>query len=229
MLLDALRWAKKHLVPNAGYQQIWFGIASGLRILASEDNLRMRLGVYEWPLVRHVRRLSAGARVAYDLGSADGYYVLAFCRLLGPAARVVSFEADERWVAGLHTLLAVNGLSERVVIVQGLVGDRDEGQTLTVDRVVAERGLPAPDLVKLDIEGAEFRALRGMQATLRRSSPALVIEVHSAEVERDCTRYLADLGYRVEVVEGGPFARLLPETRPIGHNRWLVAEQGRSR
>jgi Methyltransferase FkbM domain len=39
--------------------------------------------------------------------------------------------------------------------------------------------LPAPKLVKRDVEGAELRALIGMLETLRRDKPAVVCEVHT--------------------------------------------------
>lgn len=47
----------------------------------------------------------------------------------------------------------------------------------TLDRIAAENGLPPVDLIKLDIEGAELRALRGAEELLRRDHPALLMEV----------------------------------------------------
>jgi len=54
------------------------------------------------------------------------------------------------------------------------------------------------DLVKLDVEGADLHALRGMAATLARCRPALLIERHDIygyyELD-DLTGLLEDLGY----------------------------------
>lgn len=49
-----------------------------------------------------------------------------------------------------------------------------------LDDEVAGQALPAPDFVKIDIEGMELAALRGMEETLRHHRPALYIEVHGA-------------------------------------------------
>ena len=47
----------------------------------------------------------------------------------------------------------------------------------TLDAIVEEQKLARIDLIKLDIEGAELRALRGAEQTLHRDHPALLMEV----------------------------------------------------
>jgi len=49
-----------------------------------------------------------------------------------------------------------------------------------LDTLVATDGLPDPDLVKLDVEGAEAAVLDGAVEVLQRARPALLIELHSA-------------------------------------------------
>lgn len=41
--------------------------------------------------------------------------------------------------------------------------------------------LPAPDLVKIDLEGAESRVLHGMMQTLAGARPALIVEIHGEQ------------------------------------------------
>jgi hypothetical protein len=48
----------------------------------------------------------------------------------------------------------------------------------TVDQVVAEALLPPPDLLVLDVEGAEAAVLRGAAAVLRAARPVVVISLH---------------------------------------------------
>jgi FkbM family methyltransferase len=52
-----------------------------------------------------------------------------------------------------------------------------------LDDVIAA-GEPPPDLVKIDVEGAEYDVLLGAQETLARVSPLLLIEVHGESEER---------------------------------------------
>lgn len=51
-----------------------------------------------------------------------------------------------------------------------------------LDGFIAESGL-IPDVVKIDIEGGEFRALEGAQRLLERHHPDLIIETHALEIE----------------------------------------------
>jgi hypothetical protein len=59
------------------------------------------------------------------------------------------------------------------------------------------------DLVKLDVEGADLHALRGMRQLLGKHRPALFVECHDAYgyYERaDLEALLTELGYKWEVV-----------------------------
>jgi FkbM family methyltransferase len=70
-----------------------------------------------------------------------------------------------------------------------------------LDDIVAEHRLTRVDLIKMDVEGAEWFALRGAEQTLRRYQPALILELSDAALEcQGCTRsqvvtFLRDLGY----------------------------------
>jgi FkbM family methyltransferase len=53
----------------------------------------------------------------------------------------------------------------------------------SLDDELERRGLPAPDFIKMDIEGMEYVALEGMQETLRNYRPRLSIEIHGIGME----------------------------------------------
>jgi FkbM family methyltransferase len=65
---------------------------------------------------------------------------------------------------------------------------------VTLDDDIARARLPAPDLIKIDIEGMELPALRGMTQTLRRHHPDLYMEMHGATTEQkdDNVRSIVD-------------------------------------
>jgi hypothetical protein len=56
----------------------------------------------------------------------------------------------------------------------------------TIDKLVAELGLPRVDFIKMDIEGAEVRALNGARNTIARFKPRMAITAeHNPNDERD--------------------------------------------
>jgi hypothetical protein len=66
----------------------------------------------------------------------------------------------------------------------------------TLDAFV-ERSGEAPDWVKLDVEGAEPRALAGATRTLRRSRPHIIFECWPGPAREALARAFAAEGYRV--------------------------------
>lgn len=54
---------------------------------------------------------------------------------------------------------------------------------VSLDLDIPWGGLPAPDFIKVDIEGMELPALQGMKQTLSRCHPALYLEMHGATIK----------------------------------------------
>ena len=80
----------------------------------------------------------------------------------------------------------------------------------TLDADAEANSLPAPDLIKIDIEGWELQALRGAKHLLQTHRPALYLEMHGetmGEKKRkvtDIVHFLEETGYSViEHVETG--------------------------
>lgn len=63
----------------------------------------------------------------------------------------------------------------------------------TVDSLTEE--LPAPDFMKIDVEGHELRVLTGAWYTLTDYHPDLLIEFHTPELHDDCVECLREHGY----------------------------------
>jgi FkbM family methyltransferase len=159
-------------------------------------------------------------RVFYDVGaSAIGVYSLV--AVLDGARRVISFEPHPNNVRKLRWNISLNGSQKRVRVMASAVGDvngiadlisvdsTDGLHTLapnlyaehlshiitvpitTLDSFVTQSGEPAPDIVKIDVEGAEVRVLRGMKQDLLPHAPLVIlIELHPKAV--------ADLGDSLE-------------------------------
>ena len=73
----------------------------------------------------------------------------------------------------------------------------------------------------------EIDVLEGGQEMLSRDC-RLIVETHSEELERGCIQRLEALGYSCRIIGNAWYRALIPEARPIPHNRWFVAWKGKS-
>jgi FkbM family methyltransferase len=54
---------------------------------------------------------------------------------------------------------------------------------------------PHPDVLKIDVEGAELDVLTGAKRALQESMPVLFIETHSRALDEQCRNFLTGIGY----------------------------------
>lgn len=161
----------------------------------------MVTGEWEPEETEVLRRQVRPGDVVYDVGANVGYFTLLASKLVGPSGQVIAFEPNPATLVRLRHHLELNGATNVTVVPVGLA-DRD-GQAefhsvaggnsgasalrplddslvtrielARLDRLVDELDLRLPDLVKLDVEGAELLALRGMESTLRRAPRVQVL------------------------------------------------------
>jgi FkbM family methyltransferase len=164
--------------------------------------------------------------VVFDIGANIGYYTVLASQQVGPTGRVVAFEPLARNVSYLYRHVRLNraenvrliplGCSDRTGVALFRRGpdyatgsltrgprsssalDELVGVT-TVDDVVQELGL-VPNVLKIDVEGAEERVLKGAARTLDAAHPAVLVGVHSEPLRAACTSFLRALGYGEPVV-----------------------------
>jgi len=74
---------------------------------------------------------------------------------------------------------------------------------LSLDDFVYAGGRPAPQVVKMDIEGGEALAAPGMKRLLGEARPILLLELHGPEAARAVWDALAEARYRIYRMEGG--------------------------
>lgn len=198
------------------------GYFAGLRLLLDlQCEFQHYVGLYERELLPHWRRLGHGCRSVVDLGAAKGE--LAVRSLLRrEIERVIAVEPAAPELEQFARNLELNGLTgdPRLHLHGGYAGRGAGPEWRTLDELAAD--LPEPILVKIDIDGPESDVLRTGAALLRRDC-RFVIETHSAEAEAGCLAQLAAAGYQTRIINPAWWRRLLPETRIVAHNRWLVA------
>ena len=111
----------------------------------------------------------------------------------------------------------------------GSRGEKEQIQVLRLDDWAQQQNLQGADFVKLDIEGAEFAALRGAEAVLREFRPALVLELEHSHSERagfdesELLDYLRALDYQLHTLDAA--GKLQPlQGSQVQHARNLYCE-----
>jgi len=177
------------------------------------------LGRLEAPLLDRFVALLKPNAVVWDIGANVGLYTLAAARRV---SQVVAFEPLSRNVTALRRHLQLNHV-HNVQVVEAAVGSHDgmaylaEGdspseahiaphgtirvQAVSLDRWMATTGAPRPDVVKIDVEGAEMHVLSGATRSFAHA-PAIVLAVHGDSVAAECLAWLRARRYRVSGAKG---------------------------
>lgn len=222
------------------------GPARGLRFDAGPSNPAYALGSNELPVQNALLEYVRPGGVLYDVGANVGYFSVIGGRDLRPSGRVYAFEpvpANAMWIrrnARLNRLRNIvvleaaasdtSGRSELLVTRYSggsVLASADHRapdverritvETIAVDDLVFSRRLPAPTVVKIDVEGAELQVLRGMIRTLRQIRPIVIYEIDDVSQDRyerkqqACDDLLHTAGY---------VTRQLPDS--YSGSRWIV-------
>jgi FkbM family methyltransferase len=152
--------------------------------------------------------LGAGRVAAFEPSPENRRFLAANLALGGIADRVTVLPmalADEDGIAEFQVddVQTASGTLSKVTGGRPSEGRRnlrlgpltDQVLCRRLDTVVAEEKLPPPDVIKIDVEGAEALLLRGAAGILRERGPRLVIELHGAAVAREVLVLLHELGY----------------------------------
>lgn len=222
--------AVRRLLPRAVKpRRILGGPLRGRRIVTSWHDYPGALrGTTERALLQWFSDNVKQGETWLDVGAHYGYTTLAIAALVGPRGRVFAFEPMLRTVGHLSLTRTLNRLENVSVVPIGLSNDR----TLTALRIRVERGMASVgdgnesdtiyllsldtiweelagslvqvDGIKIDVQGMELGALKGMQGILRSCTPKVAVELH-AGVNRDAIlALLSECGYRLPGIPVDP-------------------------
>jgi FkbM family methyltransferase len=68
----------------------------------------------------------------------------------------------------------------------------------SLDILISTYQLKPPDMIKIDIEGGEGYAIKGMHKTLKKYLPVVLIEIHGRKAAKSTFHQLGKLNYRFQ-------------------------------
>lgn len=215
----------KCLIVPAGPVPRWvpFGLFRGLRLeIDLTSQTQLYLGLWERETYPFLRRALATADWLVDVGAGSGELVLAFLRRR-PAGHAWAIEPNALARKALERNLDLNPHLDRrrVTLVEKLAGHRNEGEMVRLDTLPVP--WDRPGLIKIDVDGAELEVLHGAAGLLMRPNVPVLVETHAAELEQAAITFLGDCGCQYQIIPNAWWRAIIPENRPISHNRWLAA------
>lgn len=191
------------------------------------------LASWEPETIRVFFRLAQQAKLTFDVGANTGLFTLIACAA-NPTGRVVAFEPVPYVFSRLQEQICVNQFEARCMLrreavssepgktkfhipteeipksaslnvegFRGIPGTLIDVTVTTIDRVAAETG--KIDLMKIDVEGFEDKALEGMHTVLTEDRPEIVVECNPDGPYQAVERILSSYGYRFYHLHGaGP-------------------------
>jgi FkbM family methyltransferase len=173
--------------------------------------------------------------IFYDVGANVGFYSLLASFLVG-SGKVFAFEPLPANVAYLNRHLGLNTIknvevSEVAICDQvGVSSFEQEGTgamgrlhtegrlrvaTASLDWLLQEQRIAPPNYIKMDIEGAESKALIGAQSCFLKHKPVLFLATHGREVHKECCDLLRSWKYDLHVLEQASLDRAEVLCRPL--------------
>lgn len=175
-----------------------------------------------------------GDGVLADVGANIGYFSCLVAKH-AKQSKVFAFELGDANIRILNENKALNDLSNMEIVhcavsdSSGIVYHQDSAVGNAVLKIIEDNKGKDPDivpvksisldeffgplnivpsLVKIDVEGAEMKVLKGMEVLIEKS-PKILIEIHPSDLikfnssEQEVHHFLKSKGYTVQVIENG--------------------------
>lgn len=201
----------------------------------------------DYPLLQ---RLAQDRQCVFDVGANHGLASLVMSSTLAQDGFIYAFEASEETCQVARNNLSLNGLTYRAQVINALIGEQT-GQvvdfywdhtsggasiiqgylgheipikkiTLSLDTFCETQSV-SPDLVKIDVEGAEGCVLAGMPNILANLRPAIAVELHSWR-EMTVARNAAQI---LEIIKPFDYQMIYLRTRSPVLDTGVLSSRGR--
>ena len=190
-----------------------YALVTRTGILSTSWGRSIFLTTYNWYKVlveageiKSLQNYVKAGEVVIDIGANVGFFTKRFAKWVSGNGFVIAVEPEDANFKELLKNLNKTGTTELVRTFKGVAaekagtlklainpihpGDHKIGQegievpAFTIDDLVKQESAPAVCLIKIDVQGAEERVLRGAQETIKRDHPALFVEMDDVAMRK---------------------------------------------
>jgi FkbM family methyltransferase len=153
--------------------------------------------------IRALRAHVPAGTTAIDVGANIGFFTMPFAEWVGPRGRVIALEPESVNYRRLTTRIAAARLTDRVLAFNAAAAETSGPMRLTInphhpgdhklapagaedgaaieahalDDLIAAHPGPRVSLIKIDVQGAELRVIKGALGLIESHRPALLVEI----------------------------------------------------
>lgn len=215
------------LIPKTLKLKVLQGVNKEYRWIVGSGVHGYWLGVYELYKQIAISACCRQGMVAYDVGAHVGFYTMMFARLSGKEGRVYAFEPNTINLNYLKTHIEINSIENVTIFPIALGQDRgytffNEGKdsstghmtvnqtavmvpTDSIDSLIGKKLIEPPNIIKIDVEGAELDVLHGARAAVREYSPIIFIAIDNHDNKDYIYDFLKDMGYVIDCLNNNPY------------------------
>lgn len=193
------------------------------------------LGYFDPRGIRYIKNQLYEGEVFVDIGANVGAYSLVASRLVGKSGKVIAFEPASKTFLRHTKNIIMNGLTNIILERKAVLdkntqidiyistrhnmgmssifhhasesGVTEKVETISLDEYAEKKNISKISLVKIDIEGSEMLALRGMRKIIEQFRPRILIELKEETLSgsdyqvNDIIEFLIHAGYEKFIID----------------------------
>jgi FkbM family methyltransferase len=209
------------LIPDTAVLPIVSGPLKGCKWIKGSHNISVLIGTYEKSQSNRFFKEAKKAPIFWDLGSHVGYYSMLFAKS-NPSGKIFAMEPLERNILLYHENMRLNAIQNYSLFsvavsdsfgklsfntattsVAGRLTESGDKQVdvIRLSKWIEENKIEVPHLIKMDIEGEEFKVLVDLKEVLLKHKPVLFLSTHGREVHKNCVDLLNTCGYSLKSLD----------------------------
>ena len=211
------------------------GVGAGLKFNIGVSNPDYALGINELPVQQALDDHIKFGGTVYDIGANIGFFTIIAARLVGQSGHVYAFEPVSENVINIQRNVNLNRYANVTVFENAVSRSTGKGELLltkhpgghtlssagnphnvvrsitvdlvSIDDMISKKTIKPPEVVKIDVEGAEIGVLQGMKQTIKQYRPIIIYEIDDRDIEafekkqKIINKFLKSFKYQIKTLE----------------------------